>query len=125
MQRQRRRDTAPELALRRCLHARGLRFRVQAKILPGSRQAADIVFPGPKVVVFVDGCFWHGCPDHMTWPKNNAEWWRSKILANKLRDEATEPLLTEAGWRVIRIWEHEEPEESADRIAEVVRGARS
>ena len=104
-----RRDTKPELELRRALFARGLRYRVDAP--DRSRQyagAADIVFAAAKVAVFVDGCFWHGCPDHATWPKANEEFWREKIETNRLRDRDTDRRLAEAGWSVVRVWEHED-----------------
>jgi DNA mismatch endonuclease, patch repair protein len=72
------------------------------------------------VAVFVDGCFWHGCPEHGSWPKANADWWREKILANRRRDADTDRLFANAGWRVIRIWEHEMPGDAADRVEEAV-----
>src|SRR3954467_12734074 len=78
-----RRDTRPEIALRRLLHGRGLRFRVDRAVLPGVRRRADIVFGPARVAVFVDGCFWHGCPTHGTWPRHNAEFWREKIETNQ------------------------------------------
>src|SRR5262245_48955304 len=87
------RDTAPELALRRELHRRGFRYRVDASVLHGVRRRADIVFRSAKVVVFVDGCFWHGCPIHGTWPKANAAFWREKITTNRKRDVATDQQL--------------------------------
>ncbi len=80
------------------------------------------MFPRKKVAVYVDGCFWHGCPDHGTWPKNNADWWRSKIEANQARDRDTDAQLRDAGWTVIRVWEHEAAE-AADHVAETVVGA--
>lgn len=105
MQITRRQDTPCELALRRELTALGLRYRLQRQI-PGTRRRADVVFPGLKVGIFVDGCFWHSCPVHGTWPKTNADWWRRKILANVKRDRDTDRLLRTIGLRVIRIWEH-------------------
>src|SRR5262245_31016769 len=89
MQRQARRDTAPELALRRALHSRGLRYRVDAKVV-GARRRADVVFSTAKVAVFVDGCFWHTCPLHGTVPKSNRDWWVAKLAANAERDRATD-----------------------------------
>jgi DNA mismatch endonuclease (patch repair protein) len=118
MQSTRQQGTAAELAVRSILHARGLRYRVNRAVLPGVRREADLVFQGARVAVFVDGCFWHGCPDHASWPKANAEWWRDKILANKRRDADTDRRFAEAGWQVIRVWEHESPMEAADRIEE-------
>jgi DNA mismatch endonuclease (patch repair protein) len=118
----RRRDTPSELALRSLLHRRGLRYRVDHPPIPGSRRRADLVFSRARVAVFVDGCFWHGCPDHASWPTANAEWWREKILANRRRDEDTDRTLADAGWHVIRVWEHESPTEAADRIQQAVAG---
>jgi DNA mismatch endonuclease (patch repair protein) len=122
MRSQRQRDTKGELKLRSLLHRRGLRFRVHA-LLPGLRRRSDIVFTRARVVVFVDGCFWHGCPQHGTWPKENADWWREKIEANKRRDRDTDARLTAAGWTVIRVWEHEDLTQAADQIVEIVRRA--
>jgi DNA mismatch endonuclease (patch repair protein) len=121
MEHQRSRDTAAEMALRRRLHALGLRFRINRRPLPGTRRTADIVFGPARVAVFVDGCFWHGCPEHGTWPKTNAEWWRAKIEANRARDRDTDRRLAEAGWTILRIWEHEPPEVAAKRVAAAVR----
>lgn len=121
MQRTRQRDTPAELRLRRLLHAMGLRYFVDAKPLAGSPRRADIVFPRAKVVVFVDGCFWHGCPVHGTWPKANQDFWRAKLLANMQRDENTNQQLSAQGWLVIRVWQHEDPAIVAPRIAEHVR----
>jgi DNA mismatch endonuclease, patch repair protein len=118
-----RRDTPAELALRRELHRRGLRFRVDHPPLPKVRRRADIVFTRRKVAVFCDGCWWHGCPEHRTWPKANAEWWVEKIDANRRRDRDTGARLREAGWTVLRIWEHEDPVEAADRVEAIVRSA--
>jgi DNA mismatch endonuclease (patch repair protein) len=81
----------------------------------------DVVFPGSRTAVFIDGCFWHGCPKHRTWPKNNAKWWRAKIEANMARDRDTDEKLTVAGWFVVRIWEHEAVGDAADRIEAAVR----
>jgi DNA mismatch endonuclease, patch repair protein len=117
MQRQRQRDTGAEMALRSLLHRRGLRFRIHYP-LPGLRRRADIAFPRARIAVFVDGCFWHGCPEHGTWPKENADWWREKIEGNRRRDRDTDSKLFENGWQAIRVWEHERPE-SAARIIEV------
>lgn len=119
MQRQRRRDTAPELALRSILHRRGFRFFVD-RVVVSSRRRADLVFPRARVAVFVDGCFWHGCPRHATWPKQNADWWRSKIEGNRKRDRDTDGQLREIGWLPVRVWEHEPAGDAANRIAAVV-----
>ncbi len=120
-----RRDTKPEVELRRALHARGLRFRVDRPVLRGVRRRADIVFGPAHVAVFVDGCFWHGCPVHATWPQKNADFWREKIETNRLRDRDTDRRLQEAGWKVIRIWEHEHIDQAADRVADAVAARRS
>jgi len=119
------RDTAPEMALRSALHRRGLRYRVGVNPLKGIRRRADVVFRPVKVAVFVNGCFWHGCPIHGTWPKANAEFWREKIERNKERDAETDRQLEAADWKVIRIWEHEDPEEAADRIFRIVEERRN
>jgi DNA mismatch endonuclease (patch repair protein) len=121
MQSARRRDTAPEVALRRFLHRLGLRYRIDQQPLACLRRRADIVFPGHRVAVYVDGCFWHGCPLHATWPKQNAAFWRDKIEANRRRDADTDRRLEAAGWCVIRVWEHEDPRIAAARIARVVQ----
>jgi DNA mismatch endonuclease, patch repair protein len=118
----RRRDTPGELALRRELHRRGLRYRVDFRPEPSLRRRADIVFTRSRVCVFVDGCYWHGCPDHGTWPKANAIWWREKIEANRRRDADTNARLKSTGWLVLRAWEHEDAVEVADRIEAAVRG---
>ena len=120
MQNTRRRDTPAELALRSALHRRGLRFFVDRPPLRGTRRRADLVFPRARVAVYVDGCFWHGCPQHGTWPKANAEWWREKIDGNRLRDRATDKELARAGWTVLRVWEHEDPSDAAERVADAV-----
>lgn len=122
--RQRRRDTTPEMTLRRELHRRGLRYRVDRTPIPGMRSRADIVFVPAKVAVFVDGCFWHGCPEHATAPKNNAESWRQKIDTNQQHDARVTAQLITAGWTVIRVWEHEDMERKADEIEAVVRKRR-
>jgi DNA mismatch endonuclease (patch repair protein) len=93
-------------------------------VLSKPRRVADFAFIGARVAVFVDGCFWHGCPVHATWPKNNAEFWRAKILANQQRDLDTNARLRAEGWEVVRVWAHEEPDLAAARIEEVVRARR-
>jgi DNA mismatch endonuclease, patch repair protein len=123
MQANRRRDTGPELALRRELHRRGLRFRVDQAPVPGLRCKADIVFRSRRVAVFVDGCFWHACPEHGNLPAANREWWRAKLDVNVARDRRNEQTLTGAGWRVIRVWEHEPIDDAADRICAWVKGS--
>lgn len=118
MQRQPRRDTAPELALRRILHARGLRYFVDRAVVPGDRRRrVDVVFPRARVAVFVDGCFWHGCRAHgRPLPAANASYWSEKIARNAARDRETTDLLEAAGWVVVRVWEHEDPAAAADRV---------
>lgn len=120
------RDTRPELALRSAVHALGLRYRVSARPLSNVRRTADLVFPRAKVAVFLDGCFWHGCPDHHRRATGaTSEFWTTKIDDNKRRDADTDQRLHEAGWEVIRVWEHENPQEAAIRIATRVRDRRN
>ncbi|MGU3502598.1 very short patch repair endonuclease [Mycobacterium sp. C31M] len=120
MQRQRRRDTSIEVALRSRLHAAGLRYRLHERPLPGLRREADIVFRRAKVAVFVDGCFWHGCPTHSSKPKRNNDFWRTKIQRNSERDHATDQALRDAGWLPVRVWEHESVEEAAASVQKVI-----
>lgn len=117
MQRQRRRDTSLELNIRRRLHALGYRFRVDYRMASSLRCRGDVVFTRQKVVVFVDGCFWHGCPEHATTPKNNAAWWKAKLTANVERDRRNSAALEALGWTVVRIWEHESVSEAVKRVA--------
>jgi DNA mismatch endonuclease (patch repair protein) len=125
MQSARQRDTKPELELRSALHRRGLRYFVNRAPLPTIRRRADIVFPRLRVAVYVDGCFWHGCPLHGTWPKANADWWREKIERNRERDRDTNARLDTAGWHVIRIWEHESMDAAAKHIATFIASRRT
>jgi DNA mismatch endonuclease (patch repair protein) len=118
MSRMPRADSAPEVALRRELHARGLRFRKHVRGLAGR---PDIVFTRARLAVFCDGCFWHRCPVHGTAPKNNADWWQAKFQANVERDRRQTAQLEAAGWTVLRVWEHEGATEGADRVAAVYR----
>ncbi|GAA0906940.1 very short patch repair endonuclease [Streptomyces thermoalcalitolerans] len=120
MSRQGSRDTAPEIAVRRLLHAAGLRYRVNVPVPGMSRRTIDIAFGKYRVAIFMDGCFWHGCPEHATHPKANSEWWRRKLDRNMRRDIETTGHLTEAGWTVLRFWEHEDPLKVALRVQEVV-----
>ena len=113
----RQRGTAAELALREALDALGLSYAMNEQPLSNLRRQADILFREEKIAVFVDGCFWHGCPIHGTQAKANAKFWADKIARNKERDRDTNQRLTEAGWAVVRIWEHEDPMEAAKRIA--------
>jgi DNA mismatch endonuclease Vsr len=122
MKKQPRTNTKPDTMLRKELHAAGLRYRLNEKPLDGLNRTADIVFSSARVAVFVDGCFWHGCPDHARDTKSNTKWWADKITANKERDADTTRQLELAGWTVLRIWEHENPAEAARRVIESVRG---
>lgn len=120
MSRQGSRDTAPEVAVRRLLHAAGLRYRVNVPVPGMTRRTIDIVFPKAKIAVFMDGCFWHGCPQHATSPKANAEWWRAKLDKNMARDIETTEHLRTAGWTVLRYWEHEAPSAVAHEVHSAV-----
>jgi len=120
----RQKNTSAESALRRELHARGLRYRIHVLVLTKPRRVADVAFSGLRVAVFVDGCFWHGCPAHATWPKQNAEFWRAKIEANMARDNDTNERLRAEGWKVIRVWSHEQPEVAAGRVAHILERRR-
>lgn len=118
------RDTAPEKLLRKHLHERGVRYRVSHRPMASVRRTADVAFPGVRVAVFVDGCFWHGCPDHCRWPGTNEEFWRDKIEGNRARDSETNRLLEQSGWLPVRVWEHEDPSEAAAKIIALVRARR-
>ncbi|MBW9213227.1 very short patch repair endonuclease [Mumia sp. zg.B53] len=115
------RDTGPELAVRRIIHARGLRYQVDARPLPELNRRADLVFSRVKVAVFIDGCFWHGCPAHHTVAKANASYWAEKIANNRRRDLDTAEQLREQGWLVLRFWEHQPASEVADVIVGAVK----
>jgi DNA mismatch endonuclease (patch repair protein) len=120
------RGTRPETALRSALHRAGLRFRVDRRIdLADGRARPDIVFSRQEVAVFVDGCFWHGCPTHGSLPKTRQEYWLPKLAATKERDVATDRMLEAAGWIVIRVWEHEDPLSATKRVEDVVRARRA
>ena len=123
MRRQAVRDTQPEIELRSELHRRGLRYFVHRRPVRSLRREADLVFPSRRVAVFVDGCFWHGCPKHRTHPKRNADFWREKIDRNRERDAETDRVLSENGWMTVRVWEHEDPGVAADRIEAAVRAS--
>ena len=124
MSRQARRDTKPEIELRRRLHRLGYRYRVN-RPLPGMpRRRADITFGARHVVVFVDGCFWHGCPEHGTSPRNNGVWWAEKLRKNIDRDRETDTYLRESGWAVVRVWEHEDPDAAVRRVVQVLTTER-
>ena len=121
MQLQRERDTGPEMTLRRLLHAAGMRYRLHRRIVPGTRREVDIVFPAARVAVDVRGCFWHGCPEHATQPKTNAEWWAAKLHRNVTRDLDTERRLSEAGWNLLVVWECEDVPDAVRRIGAAIR----
>jgi len=123
MQSNKSRDTGPEIALRRELFRRGRRYRVDVAPLPGVRRTVDIVFPTARVAVLVDGCFWHGCPEHHRAPKTHVDFWEAKVQGNMARDRETTCLLEDAGWHVIRLWEHEPTEEMADIVEDALRRA--
>jgi DNA mismatch endonuclease (patch repair protein) len=131
MGRTRQHGTGAELALRSALHRRGLRFRVQRPLGFDRRRRADIVFPKERLAVFVDGCFWHSCPQHATFPRANAAWWSEKLARNVERDHETNQRLAGDGWTVVRVWEHEHPEDAAlkihavrDQLRHAARGER-
>jgi DNA mismatch endonuclease, patch repair protein len=113
-------DTKPERALRSELHRRGLRFRKNVSPVPGLRCRADVVFTRARVAVFVDGCYWHRCPQHGTAPRSNSDYWQAKLDRNVARDRQNDAALDTAGWTVVRVWEHENPALAADRVALVV-----
>lgn len=113
-------STGPEMAVRRMLHQRGLRYRVQYPVPGVPRRTIDIAFPGRKIAVFIDGCFWHGCSDHRNIPAHNRDWWQNKIIQNRSRDKDTDEKLRNAGWLVFRYWEHDSVERIVSEIHEVI-----
>jgi DNA mismatch endonuclease (patch repair protein) len=119
-----RRETRPEVALRSALHRRGLRFRVHYPVPGSPRRKIDVAFPGAKIAVFVDGCFWHACPEHAVMPKANSEWWAWKLHGNTSRDAETTEMLEQAGWQVIRLWEHQTPEDGAAQVVSMLAHSR-
>lgn len=121
----RQKGTDAEIALRRELYRSGLRYRVDFEVLKKPRRKADVAFPGLRIAIFVDGCFWHGCPEHATWPKQNAEFWRAKIEANRLRDADTNSRLRSIGWTVLRFWTHESPTEAAETVVKLITEVKS
>lgn len=110
------RDTKPELAVRRALHARGWRYRVNARPVADLRRTGDLVFTKRRVVVLIDGCFWHGCPEHYVIPKTRTQWWQDKIEGNRRKDVETAAAWAKADWTVLRFWEHE----PVERIVEAI-----
>ncbi|MFI7238407.1 very short patch repair endonuclease [Streptomyces cyaneofuscatus] len=125
MQAIRSRDTKPERLIRKLVHANGLRYRVAAKPLPDLRRTADLVFRPAKVAVFIDGCYWHGCPEHYVSPKTNSGYWSEKVARNVARDRDTDERLTAAGWLVLRFWEHQSSDACALSIISAVRERRN
>jgi DNA mismatch endonuclease (patch repair protein) len=122
----RRSDTKPEVALRRALHAAGYRYRKDFPIrIDGRLLRPDVVFTRRRIAIFVDGCFWHGCPQHGQTPAANREFWSTKLAANAARDRLQDRLLTQAGWQVIRIWEHEDPTSVVVAVDEIAGKHRS
>lgn len=115
------RDTGPEVQLRSALHRLGVRYRVNRRVEDGVRTTVDIAFGPAKVAVFVDGCFWHRCPQHGTAPKANGQWWSQKLAGNVARDRRNDAQLGARGWKVVRVWEHENAEQAAEMIAMTVR----
>lgn len=125
MQSNRGKDTGPELRVRSALHCRGLRFRKHVRPLPDLRCTADVVFPRLRIAVFIDGCFWHGCPIHASRPVSNAEWWAAKLDGNRERDERNTAALAAAGWLCLRVWEHESVDEVCTAVLAAVDRRRN
>jgi DNA mismatch endonuclease (patch repair protein) len=123
MQAIRSRDTGPEMAIRRILYAAGLRYRVHYAPLWDLRRTADIVFTKKRIAVMIDGCFWHGCPEHNHAVRTNALYWNQKLASNVVRDSDTNKRLVEAGWTVLRFWEHENPDEVSATIIMTLRNS--
>jgi DNA mismatch endonuclease, patch repair protein len=117
-------DTRPEMAVRKLVHAKGLRYLVNVRPEKDLRRTADLVFTRVKIAVFIDGCFWHGCPEHYTIPIINGSFWAEKLQSNRARDLETNRQLTERGWTVLRFWEHQPASEVAESIATEVRERR-
>jgi DNA mismatch endonuclease, patch repair protein len=114
------RDTGPEMRLRRALHASGMRYRVNARLIPGSRMTIDIAFPRARVAVEVRGCFWHGCTEHHRPSRQNADFWTTKIKGNVERDETKRSVLTQMGWKLVVVWEHDDVANAVDRVIAAV-----
>lgn len=124
MRRNSRRDSKPEIALRRALHQRGLRFRIDMPIKLETRTVRpDVVFSRARLAVFIDGCFWHCCPEHGNAPRANTDYWRPKLARNVERDRLVDAELSAAGWKILRAWEHENPEKVADGVVHAYRHA--
>lgn len=122
--RQPQRDTGPELAVRRALWRLGLRYRVDYPLPFDRRRRADIAFTRHRVAVFIDGCFWHGCPQHGRIPKNNGAWWTEKISTNRARDADTDSRLVELRWTVVRVWEHERTADVVALVSDALQASR-
>ena len=118
----RRKDTKPELDLRRVLHSRGMRYRVVYPVPGLPRRSIDVAFTRAKLAVFVDGCFWHACPEHRTQPRANSEWWTEKLARNIARDRETDQHLEVLGWTVLRFWEHENMSSAAGTVERALHG---
>ncbi len=114
------RDNGLEKEVRSALHRRGIRFRLHYPVPSRPRRTIDIALPVRRLAIFVDGCFWHGCPVHGTWPKRNSQFWRQKIETNRQRDRSTDILLTNSGWLVVRVWEHDDLEKAVERILRLI-----
>ncbi|MGW3338359.1 very short patch repair endonuclease [Streptomyces sp. NPDC001009] len=125
MQAIRSRDTTPERLIRSLVHSQGFRYRVAVRPLPNLRRTADMVFRPAKLAVFIDGCYWHGCPEHYVPPKTNPRYWSEKVARNMARDRDTDDQLRTAGWTVLRFWEHDPAEECALEIAATVSRLRN
>lgn len=124
MRRVRQKKTAPEMLVRRLLHKMNVRYRVDSPVESSLGARPDISIKKLKLAVYIDGCFWHACPIHASWPKSNPEWWREKIEGNVLRDRRHTAELESCGWTVMRFWEHEKPEEVVQRILEFIHGEK-
>lgn len=126
MRANRRTDTKPELALRRALHRQGYRYRKDFRLdLSGTRVRPDIAFTARRVAIFVDGCFWHQCPQHGGKPANNTWYWAPKLARNVQRDRAADAALAAAGWCVVRVWEHESLEDAVASVLAALANAGS
>lgn len=121
MSAQKRTGTRPEMELRRLLHKAGFRYRVDYPVPGMPRRRIDIAFPRQKLAVLVDGCFWHGCPEHSVPAKHNGAWWAQKLQSNRRRDDETTEVLRADGWEVLRVWEHEAPEDVVSEVQALVQ----